>query len=232
MRSLLLSLTAIALLSNSPVSAQGMASQNMVAQNTPPSQKKTTPEHKAIAASAPVAAKNYKLSGSPAAPITIEIYTDYECPSCRALYMQTLPDLQTQYVATGKVQLLHRDFPLPQHNFSKLATRWANAAGQLGKYEVVATQLFKTQPDWSQNGNIEAQLAKVLDAGDMAKMRELVKSDTHLDDTVTADVAMANKDGLNQTPTMIVVNKGKRQKIDGMVPFPILKSYIDQQLAK
>ena len=233
MRSLLLSLSAIALLSQSPVLlAQNMAAQNMVAQNTPPVLKKTTPEHKAIAAAKPAPSKNYKLSGSPTAPITIEVYTDYECPSCRLLYLQTLPDLQTQYVATGKVQLLHRDFPLPQHNFSKVAARWANAAGQLGKYEIVANQLFKTQGDWSQNGNIEAQVAKVLDAGDVAKLREMVKSDTHLDDTVTADVAQANRDALNQTPTMIVVAKGKRQKIDGMVPFPILKSYIDQQLAK
>jgi predicted DsbA family dithiol-disulfide isomerase len=60
----------------------------------------------------------------------------------------------------------------------------------------------------------------------------MVKSDSHLDDTVTSDVALANQDGLNQTPTLIIVNHGKRQKIDGMVPFPILKSYLDQLLAK
>lgn len=208
-----------------------MATQNMVAQNTPAPAKKTAVTVTKAAAPAP-AVKNYKLTGSPAAPITIEVYTDYECPSCRNLYLQTLPDLITQYVATGKVQLLHRDFPLPMHKHTKLATRYANAAGQVGKYDLVAGQIFKSQGDWAQNGNIDAEVAKVVSPADMVKIRELVKSDTHLDDTVTVDVAMGNKDGLNQTPTLIVVSKGKRQKIDGMVPFGILKSYIDQLLAK
>jgi protein-disulfide isomerase len=60
----------------------------------------------------------------------------------------------------------------------------------------------------------------------------MVKSDTHLDDTVTADVAQGTKDNLQSTPTMIFVTKGKRQKVDGYMPFPILKSYIDQLLSK
>jgi protein-disulfide isomerase len=217
MRSLLLLLPAALLMTAQTPSPSG------------PSHKRTIPEHKAAA---PPVAKNFKLSGSPSAPITVELYTDYECPSCRTLYMEILPALEAQYVATGKVQLLHRDFPLPQHQFARLATKYANAAGQIGRYELVASQLFKTQPEWSQNGNVDATVAKVLPPGDMQKVRELVKSDTHLDDTVTADLAMGARDNLNQTPTMVIVNKGKRQKIDGPVPFNILKSYLDQMLAK
>jgi len=49
---------------------------------------------------------------------------------------------------------------------------------------------------------------------------------------VTADVALGGQDGLNQTPTLVIVHKGKRQKIDGMVPFTILKAYFDELLAK
>jgi protein-disulfide isomerase len=178
--------------------------------------------------------RNFKLSGSPAAPITLEVYTDYECPMCRTFYQETLPGIQAQYVATGKIQLLHRDFPLSMHQFSKLAARYANAAGQLGQaqYEFVAAQIFRQQQDWSQNGNIDAVVVKVLAPGDMQKVRELVKNDSHLDDAVTADVAMGTRDGLNVTPTLVVVKNGKRTKIDGFVPLPILKSYLDQLLAR
>lgn len=211
MRSLLLFLPALAMLAQTP------APKKAAAQPKP---------------AAPAVVKNFKLSGSPSAPIVIEVYTDYECPSCRNLYLTTLPDLVSQYVTTGKVQLLHRDFPLAMHAYSKLAARYANAAGQIGKYDLVANQIFTSQQDWSQNGNVDAAVAKVLPLADMQKVRDLVKSDSHLDDSVTVDVAMGNKDGLNQTPTMVVVNKGKRQKIDGYVPFNILKSYIDQLLAK
>ena len=208
--------------------------QSAQAQTPPPaaSHKKSTPEHKAAPMTMPI--RNFKLSGSPAAPLTVELFTDYECPSCRNFYMQVLPQLEKEYVATGKIQLMHRDYRLPQHQFSKLATRFANAAGQLGpeQYKLVAGQLFEKQQEWSANGNVDAAVAKVLSPSDMAKVREMVKSDSHLEDSSTADEKIAAADGLNQTPTLVIVNKGKRTKIDGFVPFNILKSYLDQMLAK
>jgi protein-disulfide isomerase len=195
---------------------------------TPAAPKKAS-DHKALAAvSVP---KNFKESGSPTAPVTVEIYTDYECPACRALYMETLPSLNQDFVATGKVHLLHRDYPLPQHQYSKTATRYANAAGAIGKYDVVANQIFVTQPDWAQNGNVDAAVAKVLSPADMEKVRAMVKTDSHLDDSVAQDVAMANKDGLSQTPTIVIVGKGgKRDVIGGGMPYSILKQYLDQKL--
>ncbi|HEX4136155.1 MAG TPA: thioredoxin domain-containing protein [Bryobacteraceae bacterium] len=195
---------------------------------TPAASKKVS-NHKALAAAS--VQKNFKESGSPTAPVSVEIYTDYECPACRQLYMETLPSLNSEFVATGKVHLLHRDYPLPQHQFSKLATRYANAAGTIGKYDVVANQIFVTQPDWSQNGNVDAAVAKVLSPADMEKVRTMVKSDSHLDDSVTQDVAMGNNvDHLNQTPTIVIIAKGKREVINGGAPYAILKQYLDQKL--
>ncbi|MES1260638.1 MAG: thioredoxin domain-containing protein, partial [Acidobacteriota bacterium] len=129
--------------------------------STPPAaHKKTTPEHRAAPLATP--AKNFKLSGSPSAPITVELYTDYECPSCRMFFKDVLPQLEAQYVATGKIQLMHRDFRLPQHQYSKLAARYANAAGQIGQYQIVAAQLFEKQQDWAANWNVDGVVAKVL----------------------------------------------------------------------
>ena len=196
-----------------------------------PAASKKAPDHKALAAAS--IPKNFKESGSPTAPVTVEIYTDYECPACRELYITTLPSLNTDFVATGKVHLLHRDYPLPQHQFSKLATRYANAAGAIGKYDLVANQIFVTQPEWSQNGNVDAAVAKVLPPADMEKVRAMVKSDSHLDDTVTQDVALGtNQDHLTQTPTIVIVAKGKRDVIGGGMPYSILKQYLNQKLAQ
>ncbi|HYA18314.1 MAG TPA: thioredoxin domain-containing protein [Bryobacteraceae bacterium] len=179
----------------------------------------------------PAAVKNFKESGSPVAKVGIELYTDYECPACREFYLNVLPILNREYIATGKVHLLHRDFPLPQHKFTKIATRYANAAGQIGKYDLVAKQLFDTQPEWSQNGNIDVQIGKVLPPGDLVKVRELVTSDAHLDDTVNADVQMGSyTDHLQQTPTIVIVANGKREVIGGAPPYSILKQYIDSKL--
>ena len=81
---------------------------------TPAPHKTSAPGHKAVTA-APVT--NFKESGSPDAPVTIDLYTDYQCPSCRVFYLDKLPALINDFVQTGKVRLIHRDFPLPMHQF-------------------------------------------------------------------------------------------------------------------
>ncbi len=198
-----------------------------------PSTPTAAPKKPAAPKSAEAApAKNFKLSGSPSAACTIEIYTDYECPHCRRLYLETMPEILTKYLNTNKIQVLHRDFPLPGHQYSKLAARYANAAGQIGKYEMAVTQIFTTQADWSQNGNIDGAMAKVFAQADMVKIREMVKNDSHLDDSVTADFAMGQKDGLTETPTIMIVKGGKRERISGFMPANILGSYLDQKLAQ
>src|SRR5207248_2110086 len=76
--------------------------------------------------------RDYKVSGSPDAPVVCEIYSDYECPACGLFYSDVFPRLLSEYVMTGKVRVVHRDFPLPMHRYSKLAARYANAAGKSG----------------------------------------------------------------------------------------------------
>ena len=174
---------------------------------------------------------NYKQSGSPSAPVTFEIYSDYQCPSCAAAFTGIVPQLVAEYVKTGKAKLLHRDYPLPQHQYARLAARYANAAGRLGYYDAAVAQIFKTQTAWEKDGSIDAQLAPALPAGIMQKVREAIRSDPSLDDTVAADMAMAAKDKINQTPTFIVVARGKRQIIPGIPNPSLLKSYVDE-LAK
>jgi protein-disulfide isomerase len=197
---------------------------------TPAAQKKTASSKPLTAAAAPVT--NFHETGSPNAPITMEVYADYQCPACRAFFMDVLPSVTTDFIATGKVRFIHRDFPLQMHQFSRVAVKYANAAGQIGKYDVVANQLFVTQAEWEQNGNIDAQLSKVISPADLEKIKTIMKTDTHLDDSVTRDVAMGNQDHLTQTPTIVIVSKGKRDVIGGGVAYPILKAYLNQKLGQ
>src|SRR5580692_9484657 len=173
----------------------------------------------------------FKESGTVMAPITVELYTDYQCPHCRAFYLETLPLLNADFVKTGKVRLIHRDFPLSQFQYSRTAMHYANAAGQVGKFDTVALQLFETQPEWAQSGNVDAAVAKVLTPAEMAKVRTLVKTDSHLDDSVERDVAMATStDHLTATPTIVIVFKGKRETITGAPSYPALKAYLNSKL--
>ncbi len=200
-----------------------------------PTHKKTTPEHKAV--TAPPVATNFKESGSPDAPVTIDLYTDYECPSCRLFYLNTLPLLVTDFVQTGKVHLIHRDFPLPAHPFAPLAARYANAAGEIGRYDLVAKQLFDKQVEWSQNGNVDAQVAKVLPPGEMQQVRQLVKDDPRLEESVKKDVAQGQIDNLPETPFMVISGPHGSGKRDGIgrlsaMPYSVLKTYLQQKAGK
>src|SRR5579862_2362324 len=61
--------------------------------------------------------------GSPKAPITIEIFGDFQCPNCRQFYSLITVKVIANYVTPGKVYLVHRDFPI--HPYAAQAARWA-----------------------------------------------------------------------------------------------------------
>jgi protein-disulfide isomerase len=179
-----------------------------------------------------IASENFafKTSGSASAPITLEIYSDYECPYCARFYDETIPLILAQYVATGKARLIHHDLPLPQHPWAHLAARYANAAGELGQYDLAVNRIFQTQAAWRDNGNIDAQLAQVLAPGLMQKVRERVMNDSTLDHTIASDLVMAGKDHINQTPSLVVESKGRRENLAPPPAFGVLKNYLDQLL--
>jgi len=127
---------------------------------------------------------------------------------------------------------VHRDFPLPQHPFAKLAARYANAAGEVGLYDEVVKQLFVNQPEWASSGNVDAAVARVLPAETIRKVRALVESDPRLDATVSADLAMAASDRIDQTPTIVFVYKGIRRKVAAPPSFNLLRSYLEEMLAQ
>jgi protein-disulfide isomerase len=172
----------------------------------------------------------FKISGSASAPITLEIYSDYECPHCARFFDESVPLIFAEYVATGKARLIHRDLPLPQHRWAQLAARYANAAGELGQYDLAVNRIFQTQAAWRDNGNIDVQLAQVLPPGLMQKVREKVMNDSTLDHTIALDLEMVSKDRVNQTPSLVIESKGKRENIGPPPAFGVLKNYLDQLL--
>jgi len=171
---------------------------------------------------------SFKESGSPTAPVTCELYSDYECPLCAIFYLETVPRLVAGYVETGKVRLIHRDFPLAQHRYARLAARYANAAGQAGYYQAAATGLFRTQAIWSADGSVDAQVARVVPPADMEKVRAAVENDVALDNAVATDQALAHENRLDRTPTLIC----NRQVIPGNLSFGQIQADLDQLLAQ
>jgi protein-disulfide isomerase len=181
---------------------------------------------------APAPVVNFKEAGSPAAPVVVEIYTDFECSPCALFYNDTVPQLTEQYVKTGKIRLVHRDFPLPIHPHAREAARYANAAGSLGRYDAVAAQLFRTQAVWSRDGNVDRQVAQVLTLDDMQKVRSLAAAGGAADEAIAGDRNMAARDRIDQTPAVVIVTRGERHVLNGTSRFSGLSAYLDQLLAR
>jgi protein-disulfide isomerase len=172
-----------------------------------------------------------KAVGNPAAPVKIEIYSDFECPHCQVLHQQILPRLIADYVKTGKVYLISREFPLPQHVYAREAANYATAAARIGKYAEVSDALFQAQGLWSVNGRVWETVASALPPADQKRVQELVK-DPGVIDEVQADVEKARAFPITQTPTLVVKHAGKTTPLTGVSNYEILKSFLDSLLKK
>lgn len=89
------------------------------------------------------------LKGSPDAPVEITEYADYQCPFCQTFATLQMPTIEDRLVRTGRVRWRYRDFPLQQHQFSRLAAHSAACADEQGKYWDQHQRIYEGQPEWS-----------------------------------------------------------------------------------
>ena len=72
--------------------------------------------------------------GEATAMVGIVEFTDYQCPFCKRFHDQTFSKLKAQYIDTGKIQYIIRDFPLAFHGQAKPAAVAAHCAQAQGDY--------------------------------------------------------------------------------------------------
>ena len=173
----------------------------------------------------------HEAFGSKSAPISMEVFSDFQCPACKTLFMTTNRPLMDNYVSTGKIYLIHRDFPLPMHAHSRVAAQYSRAAAQIGKLEPVQEVLFQNQEKWEQSGDVDGTVASVLAPAEMAKVRALVKGGT-LEAAINKDYALGQGYHVNQTPTTIIHSNGQTYPVVGVVSYDVLHQFIDQLLSQ
>jgi protein-disulfide isomerase len=161
----------------------------------------------------------------------MEVYSDYQCAACKVFYEQTLRPMIADYVNTGKVYLIHRDFPLPMHPYAREAATYAIAADRAGKYHEVSDALFSRQEEWSRTGRPGVVALAALNVSDSSKVKALAGS-PDVAAEIERDVQRAKDAKVNQTPTMILTHKKERYPVSGSVSYPILKRFLDQLLAR
>lgn len=183
-----------------------------------------------------IAIDNEPSKGNAAAKVTVVEVSDYHCPFCRRQTLQTVPQLMTEYVNSGKVRYVFVDYPIAQlHPDAFKSHEAANCAGDQGKYWQMHDSLFSNPPA-REATQLTAQ-ARALGL-DMTKFDACLTSGRHATPIRDSIVRMEQL-GVDGTPlTLIGITPapGAPMKIVSSVygarPYPDFKTAIDAVLAQ
>ena len=152
------------------------------------------------------------------APVTMIVFSDYECPFCRRAETTVEQVLKTY---EGKIKYVFRDYPLPFHSKAKPAAVAANCAIPQGKFFEYNQKLFVTDLSPENYKKIAGDLGM-----DQKKFDECVaKNDEKSIDQDLADGAAV---GVNGTPAFFINGR----MLSGAQPFEAFKVIIDEEVAK
>jgi len=164
------------------------------------------------------------VKGDKNAKVTIVEWSDFECSFCTRFYKQTLPSIDKEYIKTGKVKFIFRDYPLSFHKNAQKASEAAECAGEQGKYYEMHDKLFED----GVKGGVDSfkQFAKDLGL-DTSKFNDCLDSGK-MEAETKKDMADGSAAGITGTPGFIINGK----LVKGAQPFENFKAIIDAELAK
>ncbi len=86
------------------------------------------------------------VRGDPKAKVTMIEFADFQCPYCARFFAETLPLIDKEFIQTGKVRYVMREYPLINlHPYAYKAAEAAGCAGEQGKYWQMHDKLFQNQ---------------------------------------------------------------------------------------
>ena len=159
----------------------------------------------AIDLSALKISENDFVIGDEDAPITIIEYASMSCSHCANFHKNTLPDLKTEYIDTGKVRMIFRDFPF---NYpALLGSMMMRCIPNEVRYDYMNV-LYQLQSKWVNRDPTvtKKELYKIMQSGGMTK-DEFDSCYSNLDienEILEAVMAAQNDFNIRSTPSFIV----------------------------
>jgi len=184
-------------------------------------------------ANAPVAVSvdDDPVIGNANAKVTVIEFSDFQCPFCRKFWEDTFHQLKKDYIDTGKIKFVYRDFPLPFHPAAQPSAEAAECAHEQGKFWEYHDKMF-TEEAKQGDGTVvygvkELKLwAKQIGLNE-ATFNQCVDSHKYKAE-VEKDSADGTLAGVNGTPSFFV----NGQLLVGAQPFVAFKAAIDAALEK
>lgn len=169
--------------------------------------------------------------GDADAPVTVIEFSDYECPFCKRHADQTVPSIMRDYVNTGKVQYVFRDFTPtlanpsyhPNAIFAAMAAECVGAQGGNEAYWQMHDAIFENQGANSPEelkGYAQELGYDIDDCLDSEEMKSEVEG----------DFADGQQYGIRGTPGFLIGSDGEYRMLSGACPYSAFQQAIDAEL--
>lgn len=162
---------------------------------------------------------NSPVLGNPDAKITIYLFSDFSCTYCAQFAIQTIPEVITNYVDTGKAKLVFKYFPT--HATAEAAHKVAFCLNQQNLFWKFHDLAFSNQQNLNDLSNVKSM---ALSLGANSTKLDSCLSSTDFNSEFQKDIAIAKANALRGTPSLIIND----QIYEGALSYQDIKKILDK----
>ncbi len=172
------------------------------------------------------------ILGNPNAEITVIEFGDYQCHFCNVYFQDTEHKIVENFVDTGKVKIIFKDFTIIGPD-SVSAAHFAHCAGEQERFWEYHNILYNNwsgeNNGWASNDNL-LQFANEIDL-DMNELKKC-NNENRYKTLIESSNSDARSLGLTGTPAFFVIANGNAQKIHGAQPYDVFENVFETLLEK
>lgn len=171
------------------------------------------------------------ILGNKNAKVTIIEFSDFQCPFCRTWWKESFSQLKKEYIDTGKVRFVYRDYPLAFHSMAMPSAQATECADEQGKYWEMHDKIFAEQEKLGQGtvqytvNDIKKWASQIgLNAAGFNQCLDSGKYKAEVD----KDFSDGNASGVSGTPSFFINGR----LTVGAQPYSVFKTIIEEELKK
>ena len=146
------------------------------------------------------------VMGDENAPVTVIEYMSLTCPHCANFHIDTLPDVMKNYVDTGKVRFIFRDYPLDGTAYQAAIVTHCMAEAGARRYYGFVQILFQQQQRWATARDPLAEVAKLARIGGMNQQSfdACLENETYASGVLLARTQGETEYEIQSTPSFVI----------------------------
>lgn len=166
-----------------------------------------------------------RSKGAKNAPVTVYEMADFQCPVCRTFAVERFPEIEKDYIATGKVRWIFINLPIPEiHPNAEAAAEFAVCASRQGKFWPTHDLLYGEQDKWEHlKDPVPYFMSRVtalrLNRDGMLACLQSRSAQA----TIRDDMAGAQRSGAHATPSFYI----EGGIVEGLFPIATMRHILD-----